>query len=180
MAAVCALTIFISPIDFKTSFYDIIGTGADTVPAAVREHSSRIVPIMVSSKDAAKARAAADKFVELLPSNCCASVRYKFDGSTFSQLLSMYCERRAGLVSPSDEKLLETAQGRSRIARAAVRRYYSSPVPPLFSPADDPFCLADSFVTSLPVSFSGWSIADGVLTARRGDMTYVLILVELT
>lgn len=180
MAAVCALTIFISPIDFKTSFYDNIGTGADTVPAAVREHSSRIVPIMVSSKDAAKARAAADKFVELLPSNCCASVRYKFDGSTFSQLLSMYCERRAGLVSPSDEKLLETAQGRSRIARAAVRRYYSSPIPPLFLPADDPFCLADSFVTSLPVSFSGWSIADGVLTARRGDMTYVLILVELT
>lgn len=178
-AAACALTFSVRPVEFRTSLYDILGDASDTVPAAVRESSSRTVPIMVGSEDAAEARKAADGLVELLPSDCCARVRYRFDGEAFTEMLSMYRDRRAGLASPRDEKLLETPEGRARIARAAVRRYYSSPVPPLFRPDEDPFCLADSFVTSLPVSFSGWSPVDGVLTARRGGMTYVLIALEL-
>ncbi|MBO5905844.1 MAG: hypothetical protein J6Q84_05435 [Kiritimatiellae bacterium] len=179
LAIACGLVLFINPIDFKTSLYDVVGPKADALPVAVRVHSSRLVPIMVSSKDASLARDVADSVAKLLPTNYCKSIRYKFDSSTLSDLLSMYRARGAGLVSPRDEELLKTVEGRERIARAAVRRYYSSPIPPLFSPSDDPFCLLDSFVTSLPVSFSGWSALDGVLTARRDDITYVLILVEL-
>lgn len=179
LAVVCASVFFCRSVRFKTSLYDIVGTSAETVPEAVREHSSCLVPIMVSSADAAAARAAADDLVRRLPVNECASIRYRFDGSAFSTLLELCREHRAGLVSPHDERLLETAEGRRKIARAALRRYYASPVPPLLSPEEDPFCLTDGFVKSLPVSYSGWTQLDGVLTASRDGVFYILIIVEL-
>lgn len=43
-------------------------------------------------------------------------------------------------------RLLATAEGRARLARNALKRYYAAPVPPLFPVADDPFALADGFV----------------------------------
>ena len=179
LAAACALAFRLRPVEFKTSLYDLVGSAADAVPEAVRSHSSRLVPVLVSSTNSAAARAAADRLVACLPTNDCSSVRYRFDGAEFSGFLESCRRHRAGLVSARDERLLETPQGRSRIAAAAVRRYYSSPVPPLFPPAEDPFCLTDSFVTSLPLSFSGWMPSDGVLTAVLGGRTYVLAVLEL-
>lgn len=179
LAAVCAFVFFVKPVSFKTSLYDIVGASAEMVPKAVREHSSCLVPITVSSVDASLARAVADDLVSRLPAGECDSIRYRFDGATFSMLLELCREHRAGLVSPHDERLLETPEGRRKIARAAIRRYYASPVPPLFSPEEDPFCLTDGFVKSLPVTYSGWTQLDGVLTASREGVSYVLILVEL-
>lgn len=179
LAAVCAFAFFHRSVDLRTSLYDLVGSAADVVPEAVREHSSRLVPVLVSSTNAAAARAAADRLVAFLPTNSCSSVRYRVDAEAFSEFLEICRRNRAGLVSDSDARLLETPEGRARIARAAARRYYSSPVQPLFPPAEDPFCLTDSFVTSLPLSFSLWMPQDGVLTARLGERIYVLIVLEL-
>lgn len=179
LAAACALALFLRPVDLRTSLYDLVGSAADAVPGAVRGHSARLVPVLVSSTDAASARAAADRLAARLPTNDCASVRYRFDAAAFDGMLAFCGRYRAGLVSPRDERLLETPEGRARIARAAARRYYSSPVPPLFPPAEDPFCLTDSFVMSLGASFSGWTPSDGLLTARRDGRVYVLVVLEL-
>lgn len=179
LAALCALTLAVRSVDLRTSLDDLVGPAADAVPAAVRGHSARLVPLLVSSADPAAARAAADRLVARLPTNDCRSVRYRFDGAAFSGLLEICRRHRGGLVSARDERLLETPEGRARIARAAARRYYSSPVPPLFPPAEDPFCLTDAFVSSLPVSFSGWMPENGVLTARRDGRMYILIVLEL-
>ena len=51
LAAVCAFVFFVKPVSFKTSLYDIVGASAEMVPKAVREHSSCLVPITVSSAD---------------------------------------------------------------------------------------------------------------------------------
>lgn len=179
LAAACVFAVFLKPVDLRTSLYDLVGSAAEAIPAAVRDYSARIVPVLVSSTDAALSRAAADRLVARLPTNDCSAVRYRFDGESLSETLDFCGRHRAGLASGRDEALLETPEGRSRIARAAVRRYYSSPVPPLFPPVEDPFCLTDSFVTSLGSSFSGWTPSDGVLSARRGGRVYVLVVLEL-
>ncbi len=179
LAAACALALFLRPVDLRTSLYDLVGSAADAVPEAVRCHSARLVPVLVSSTNAAVARAAADRLVPRLPADLCSSVRCRLDADAFAGMLAFFGRHRAGLVSLRDERLLETPEGRSRIARASARRHYSSPVPPLFPPAEDPFCLTDSFVRSLSMAFSGWMPSDGVLTARRGGRVYVLVVLEL-
>lgn len=177
LLAVFSVVQIFRPMDFRSSLYDLAGESA--VPAAVRDHSARLVPIIVSSADAAAARASSERLYRALPTNACSTVRYSFDGEALLRTMDLCRRFRAGLASPRDAALLETADGRARIARAAARRYYSSPVPPLFGPSEDPFCLADGFVTSLPVAFSLWQPRDGVLTAERGGRTHILIVLEL-
>ena len=179
MAAFCAAMLYFRPVDVLSSIYDLAGDAADSIPAVVRNHSERLVPVLVSARDGAAARGAADRVFSRLPVDGCSGVRYRFDGGQFSETVEMCRRRRSGLVSPGDAELLKTPEGRSRIAKAAARRHFSSPVPSLFSPADDPFFLTDRFVTSLSVSFSGWRPADNVLCAERDGRHYVLIVLEL-
>lgn len=177
LSAVFSVVQIFSPLDIRSSLYDLAGESA--FPEALRDHSSRLVPIIVSSSDPAAARSAADRLCPALPTNGCSTVRYRFDDDAFSRTIGLCRRFRSGLASPRDAALLETAEGRARIARSAARRYYSSPVPPLFSPSEDPFCLTDGFVTSLPVSFSDWQPRDGVLAAERDGLTHILIVLEL-
>ena len=179
LAVACVAIVSVRPVAVETSLYDLVGDASTAVPAVVREHSANIVSIVVSSKDSDKARAAADDLFAHLPTNGCAAIRYRFDGDGFASMMDAYRLHRAGLVSSHDAERLATSEGRARIARAAARKYYSSPVPPLFPPAEDPFCLADGFVMSLPLAFSGWTPKDGVLQAERGDETFILIVLEL-
>lgn len=169
----------VRPVTVETSLYDLIGDASSVVPDAVRRHSSNFVPVVVSSEDPDEARAAADGLFAQLPTDCCENVRYTFGGEGISAIMDFCRVRRAGLVSPRDAELLSTAEGRARIARAALRRYYSSPVPPMFPPAEDPFCLLDGFVSSLPMAFSGWSPKNGVLQAERDGETFILLVMEL-
>ena len=179
LAAACAALLAVRPVALETSLYDLVGGAADSVPLAVRKHSSNLVPVVVSSEDPDLAREAADSLYTHLPADDCESIRYRFDGEGFSEVLEACRSRRAGLVSSRDTELLATPEGRARLALAAARKYYSSPVPPLFPPAEDPFCLLDGFVASLPFGFSGWRPKNGVPTAERDDTTYILMVMAL-
>ena len=179
LAASCAALLAIRPIAFESSLYDLVGDAAASVPSVVRTHSANLVPVVVSSEDPALARSAADDLFASLPSVDCKVVRYRFDGDGFAAVLDACLSHRAGLVSPHDAALLATSEGRARLARSAARRYYSSPVPPMFPPAEDPFCLLDGFVASLPFGFSGWRPSGGVLTAVRDGVTHILMVLEL-
>ena len=179
LVAACALLFAVRPVEMETSLYDLVGDAAEAVPAAVRGRSAEVVPVMVSSGDFESARAAAEDLFAILPSDSCESVRFRADGEELKATLEMCRRRRAGLASARDAALLATAEGRARIARNAARRYFSSPVPPIFPPAEDPFCLADGFVASLPQSVSGWRARDGVLFAERGGEAHVLLVLTL-
>ena len=179
LAAACAALLALRPVSLETSLYDLVGDAAASVPSAVRNHSSNLVPVVVSSEDADLARTAADDLFAKLPSDGCQAVRYRFDGEGLAEVFDACLARRAGLVSDRDAELLATPEGRARLARAAARKYYSSPVPPLFPPAEDPFCLLDNFVSSLPFGFSGWKPSSGVLTAERDGTTFILMVLQL-
>ena len=177
--AACALLAAFRPVEVKTSLYDLVGGAADAIPQAVRGRASNVVPVVVSASDFLSARDAAVELSALLPADACESVRLRVDGDELSATLDMCRRRRSGLASARDMALLRTEGGRARIARNAARRYFSSPLPPVFPPAEDPFCLADGFVASLPQSVSGWRPRDGVLCAEHGGMSHVLVVLAL-
>lgn len=188
LAAACAALAWGRAVDVRTSLDDLIGTAGKIIPSAVRSRSSELVPVIVSSVDADLSRRAADAFHAALGRSqdngrpvegFCESVRYRFDGDGVKQVMDFARTHRAGLVSPETAERLKTPEGRAAIAKKALRRYYSSPVPPLFPAAEDPFCLLDGFVTSLPSSYAGWFPKNGVLTAERGGRCHVLLLLRL-
>ena len=179
LAVACAALLAVRPVAVETSLYDLVGDAATSVPSAVRTHSSNLVPIVVSSEDPDIARDAADGLFSRLPADDCDTIRYRFDGEGFAAVLDACLSHRSGLVSPRDAELLATPEGRARLARAAARKYYSSPVPPMFPPSEDPFCLLDNFVASLPFGFSGWKPRGGVLTAERDGTTFILMVLQL-
>lgn len=177
LALACALLWVSRPPQVRTSLFDMAGGGG--VPEALRGRSEGVVPVIVSSPDPEGARAAADDLAKLLAEIDGASLRAGPDDGSLDTLLGCILEHRAGLVSPEDAQLLATPEGRARIARAALRRYATSPLPPLFPPAEDPFCLADRFVSSLPLSGTGWERHEGMLEAERDGTTHVLLPVTL-
>ena len=177
LTAACAVLFPVRPPALRTSLYDMVD--GDIVPEALRGRSEQLVPVIVSADDAETARAAAADLAGRLEGLDGASVRTGAAGDALESVLEAMAPRRAGLASAEDAELLATPEGRGKIARAAARRYYASPLPPLFPPETDPFCLADRFVTGLPRSFSGWTAADGALTAERGGKTYVLVVLSI-
>ena len=181
LAAVCGALFLWRPVEVRTSLDELIGDSGQVIPAAIRARSSSLVPVIVSARDAALARSAADRFVAALDEKPQKdfSIRYRHDGDAVARIMDFCRARRAGLVAPSAVEKLKTPEGRASLARAAARRYYSSPVPPLFCPEDDPFCLLDGFVTSLPTSISGWFPKDGVLMAERDGSVCLLVMIEL-
>ena len=177
LAVVCALLFLFRSPSIRTSLYELAGDAA--VPDAVRGKSERLAAALVSAPDAEEARAAAVAFAALVPDGFCESVRAQPGEGALSSFLDFVQRNRAGLVSRGDAAQLETPDGRGRIAGAAARRFYSSPIPPLFSPGEDPFCLADGFVAGLPFQTAGLRQADGFLTAEIDGSTHVLVLLTL-
>lgn len=179
LACACAALWIARPPAVVTSLYDM--AGAEGIPAALRGRSEGVVPVMVSAGDFEGALAAAEDFAGMVPAGDCEAIHFREEGAagTLGAVLELAGNRRGGLVSPEDAVLLETPEGRARIARTAARRYAASPLPPVFAPGDDPFCLADRFVSSLPVPRTGWERRNGVLAAERDGRTYVLARLEL-
>lgn len=173
LAAACAALALLRTLTVATSLYGLAGAGA--VPAPLQGRSEALATILVSSRDAAEAHAAAERFAALLPSEYCESVRRGIGEEAFGSMLDAVREHGAGLVSPEDAALLATPEGRSRIARRAARRYFSSPVPPLFPPREDPFCLADGFVSSL----ASLATDGGALSGELDGRTFVPVFISL-
>lgn len=123
----------------------MLGDNAESIPEDVREASGTTAFAICSSGSAALSREAAESVARR------AGRFLDADGAgpDWRELLS---KNIAGAVSSEDALRLATPEGREKIAKAAVRRYYSSPVPPPFSPAEDPFCLKERFLMSLAES----------------------------
>lgn len=179
LGGVLAVVQWMRPLEIKTSLYDLVGNAGRLIPEAVRTQSADLVPIVVSSTNAEHAVRAAETLFRQLPTNDCAEIRFRVDGAGLGDVLDFYRAACAGLVSESVRADLETRVGRERIAKSAARRFYSSPVPPLFPPEEDPFGLLDGFVTSRSATVSGWTPRGGVLQAQRDGWTHVLIVLRL-
>ena len=128
----------VSPPELEASLFGLMGRAEERIPSFVRENSSSKITILVSSPDADSALSVAAKLGE--------SPSFKAD---LAGALDFIRPHRSGLVSRETRSLLATPQGRETIFRRAVRRLYSSPVPPLLGFEDDPFFLTDSFLVSL-------------------------------
>ena len=188
LAVVCGAMLVGLDARIATSLDELIDSTGRLIPSSLRTRSLGTVPVLVSSSDPAQARQTADALFAAFHqvasggrtvASCCSDIRYRMAGDELARLADFFRTHGAGLVAPSVAERLKTPEGRASVARAAARRYYSSPVPPLFKPEEDPFCLLDGFVTSLPASFSGWFPKDGVLTAERDGETHLLMLLEL-
>ena len=177
LASACAVLFFLNPPSIRTSLYELAGETA--VPDAIRGKSEKLAAVLISANDAEKAQAAAIEFAKSVPEGFCENVRARMDDGALSAFLDFVRQNRAGLVSPRDAAQLETPEGRGRIAGAAARRFYSSPIPPLFSPSEDPFCLADGFVGGLPFQMAGLKQANGFISAEIDGSAYVLVLLTL-
>ncbi len=144
LAASLAATVRVAPPELEASLFDLMGRAKEKIPLFVREGASSKITVLVCAPDAATALSAAETLGEK-PSL----------GADVSGALDFVRSYRSGLVSPDLQKLLASPQGRETVFRRAVRRLYSSPVPPLLGFEDDPFFLTDSFLVSL--------------STRRGD-----------
>jgi len=152
LAAACAALLLARPVELRTSLYDLAGEGARAIPESVREASADLVPVLVSSADREAARAAAETIAKNLPEEFLARADDPLDA---------LASDRYGLASLDDVRLLRTAEGRAKIARRALRRHVSSPLPPFFPVAEDPFLLADGYVRSLFPGQGGWALEEG-------------------
>ncbi len=171
LGALAAALFAVRPIALRTSLDDLVGDGVEAIPASVRTASADLVPVLVWSADddpAVSARAARALRAQLPADTLVADA----DENPFAALAS----DRYGLASLDDVRLLETAEGRARLARNALKRYYASPVPPLFPVADDPFALADGFVRAQMTARANWNLRDGQLVARGADGAETVVL----
>ena len=161
------------PVALRTSFDDLVGDGVEAVPASVRQASSDLVPVLLwSPSDPSAAVAAARTVRAELPADLLADAP--------EDPFAAWAADRWGLAAPADVRLLETSEGRARLARRALRRYVASPLPPLFPVAEDPFALADGFVRAQREARANWSLRDGQLVARGADgVDYVVLLLRL-
>ena len=136
----------------ETDVFAMLGDGESALRDGLPQESANTVFAVFSSAGAAVSRKASEKFASLLPPD--------FDCGLEGASLAEFSRRASGLVAAADFKPLSTPEGRARIARAAVRRYAASPVPPAFPPQDDPFCLKERFLFSFAES------ADAILPVR--------------
>ena len=143
-AAIAAALFFARGVKVETSMYAMLGDNAEAIPKDIRETSEATATAICSSGSAAVSRDAAERVSR--------RVAGFLDEEEDNEKLRRLVADLSGMVSPEDAARLATPEGRAKIAKAAIRRYYSSPVPPLFSPSDDPFCLKERYIMSLAES----------------------------
>lgn len=133
LAALFAFTI-------KTSLFDMVGLSAET-EASVSEAKSTVV-VIASDESPEIALKRAQAFVDELPRE------WKDEDA----VIPLKAERFANRLAAEDAELIKTAEGRKKLAKRAIRRYVASPIPPLFTPEEDPFCLAEHVALSFAAS----------------------------
>ncbi len=181
LAALGAILYWVRPVRLETSLYDLIGPAGKAIPAALRNPANDLVPVIVSASDCDLAQSAATNLAARLEAatNLVAQVHFRVDGKEFNEFLDFCRVNAGGLVAPSSRELLRTPEGRATLARRALRSYLASPIPPLFSPAEDPFGLLNGYITSLPSTYAGWMPCHGLLSVQKDGKRNILLLVEL-
>jgi predicted exporter len=134
---------------------------------------------LVTSNDATRAKAAAKQLgATLSASHAFGSVTAQLPPFDLSQIGGLYMPYRFGLL---------TAQTRSALLSdsfslhdALAQRLYSPLRGGLPTPlADDPFGWLEQFLGQLPLATSNLELEDGLLVARRGAQTQVLVTATL-
>ena len=174
-AAVAAL-LALRPPALKTSLTDLVGDGANAIPASVRDASADLVPVLAvgglapAAQDRGGASAALREFRAALPADALLA--------DSTNLFAAFESDLRGLASFEDVRRLATPEGRAKIARTALRRFVASPVPPFFPPAKDPFALADGFVRGLMKGHENWTFRDGLIVAKdaQGNDVFISLL----
>ena len=129
-----------------TSVYAMLGDDSSFVSDEERSESlSTAFVVFSADSDPAACREASKYFSELVPAGFLKESSAESGKATLAKLAG----RAGGLVAKRDFGALSTKEGRAKLARDAVRRYVASPMPPVFGPEDDPFCLKDRFLMSL-------------------------------
>jgi predicted exporter len=142
----------------------------------VSDALARQVVLLVGHTDRAAARSSAAAIAEALT----ASGTIELNASTFSserlkQIGERYFPYRSGLLSAPDRERLQ--QGRAQeIATRALSQVYG-----LVGMADarllkaDPYLLMPAFLSDLPLPASRLTLDDGMLTARDGNTTWIML-----
>jgi len=139
LAAALTALLAVRPVTLSTSLYGLVGREAERIPRFVREQAAREMTALVSAESREKAESALRALKE----------RYGAAPTLPEGAVDFLRRERAGLVSPEAAVLLKTREGRAKIARRALRRLYSNPVPPLLGFADDPFVLTEGYLSTM-------------------------------
>lgn len=169
------------PIRLETSLYDLIGEAGKSIPSALKNQAEDLVPVLITAPDFTAAKTAATNLAAQLEgaTNFVAKVHARVDGKDFADFLDFCRNNAGGLVAPSTRKLLETPEGRAKVARRALRFYLGTPIPPPFNPSEDPFGLLNGYLTALPATYVGWMPREGLLFAEKDGISAILLLLEL-
>ena len=107
LAAICGLLLLRPGVRLESSLDGLIGLSGQTIPPAIRLRSSALVPVLVSSKDPAKARAAADGLFTAFQqvqtegytvASRCFRIRYRSADEEATRLMDFCRRRRAGFA----------------------------------------------------------------------------------
>lgn len=151
--------------------------------AAVRTLSERLgnrVLFLVGHAEAGRARTLAHDFAaRLRQSDAFARVIDEAPKVDARLVAETYAPYRAALLTPADRQLLASP---SFDAEAVLLRRVLQPFPAGIATdvGRDPFGFLQRWLSRLPLAQGSLSIEDGVLSAREGATTYVLVLAEPT
>ena len=184
LGAAVAAMLALRPPALKTSLADLVGDGANAIPATVRNASADLVPVLASDglAPAAQDRGDAPAPDSAEPAAALRELRAALPADAHlpdsTNMFAAFESDLRGLASFDDVRRLATPEGRAKIARTALRRFVASPVPPFFPPAKDPFALADGFVRSLMKGHENWTFRDGLIVAKdaQGNDVFVSLL----
>ena len=123
----------------KTSIYDMVGMEDVASMSEIRAGTDDKVIVVCDTLSPELSRKSVREFIESLPPEYLAD-------SDLASLAKL--DVIADKVCDEDAELLQTPDGRAKIAKRAIRRYVASPMPPLFKPDDDPFCLKERYLLS--------------------------------
>ena len=136
--------------------------------------------VLIGDHDRASARNAGAALADACDrSGLATTVTYRLPPNSLIALARMYFPYRFGLLTNEDRELLRHAQGDHIVARALATVYGPEAIADAAMLRRDPFLLLPTFLTALPLPLSNLALDDGILTVHDGNLTWVLLAVQL-
>lgn len=162
----------------ETSLFALVGEGEIKMPSEVLARGSGEIQVLFFAEMMEEALPIAETFYDRLDKAPYQQIRFKLDENASQQILDTYQQHATGLLSPKDEALL-MAGDYTRLRKQATRKWHTS-LCPLYSIEEDPFFFLNTFVTSRPLSVSGWQAElNGVFSTETEDGIALLLSLSL-
>lgn len=169
---------FVKQPTIETSLFALVGEGEIKMHPEVLERGSGEIQVLFLAKTMEDALPIANAFEARLERNAFKQIRFKLDGETSQQVLDFYKANPTGLLAPNDEQLLSQANY-SRLRKNASRRWHNA-ILSFYTFDEDPFYLLNNFISSRPLSMSGWKAEfNGVLSTKTPDGIAILLSLSL-